>query len=62
MRQTRWLMAGLLSAALGAFSVQAHAQAKVKLRLGHVTSATAIAGQGGKAFADTARQLSNGEI
>jgi tripartite ATP-independent transporter DctP family solute receptor len=55
-------MAGLLSAALGAFSVQAHAQAKVKLRLGHVTSATAIAGQGGKAFADAARQLSNGEI
>jgi len=62
MLQSRWLMAGLLSAALGAFSVQAHAQAKVKLRLGHVTSATAIAGQGGKAFADAARQLSNGEI
>ncbi len=62
MLQSRWLVAGLLSAALGAFSVQAHAQAKVKLRLGHVTSATAIAGQGGKAFADAARQLSNGEV
>ena len=62
MRQSRWAIAALASAFVGFASFQACAQPKLKLRLGHVTSAAAIAGQGGKAFADTARQLSNGEI
>lgn len=62
MRHPKWIAATLMAASLGFASFQALAQPKVKLRLGHVTSATSIAGQGGKAFAEAAKQLSNGEI
>ena len=36
--------------------------AKVKLRIGHVTSITAIAGQGSTKFKEVAERLSNGDI
>lgn len=36
--------------------------AKVKLRIGHVTSITAIAGQGSTKFKEVAEKLSNGDI
>lgn len=62
MRHSKWIAAVLMSAAFGVASLEAVAQPKVKLRLGHVTSATSIAGEGGKAFAEAAKRLSNGEI
>lgn len=39
-----------------------HAQAKVKLRIGHVTTIDAIAGKGSTKFKEVANRLSNGEI
>lgn len=43
-------------------SAIASAQPAVKLRLGHITSATSIAGQGAQAFAKAAREISNGQV
>lgn len=49
--------------ALGALAVAGPADAQqVTLRLGHVTTITAIAGQGSTKFKETAEKLSNGEI
>lgn len=55
-----WLVAAAATMVLAA--VPAAAQEKVKLRLGHVTSAQAIAGKGSAKFAETAKQLSNGAV
>lgn len=49
-------------AAVASFGLVHVAEAQVKLRLGHVTSIDAIAGQGSTEFARTAEELSNGEI
>lgn len=43
-------------------SAIASAQPAVKLRLGHITSATSIAGQGAQAFAKAAKEISNGQV
>ena len=49
--------------AIGAFAAAGSANAQqVTLRLGHVTTITAIAGQGSTKFKETAEKLSNGEI
>src|SRR5690606_28783720 len=52
----------LAAAFLCGTSAAAMAQAKVKLRLGHVTSANAPAGKGSAKFAETAKAVSNGEV
>ncbi len=44
------------------FASEAFAQNKVTLRIGHVTSLQAIAGQGSSKLKEAAAQLSNGEI
>lgn len=62
MRHLKSTAAALLAVAFCAVTLQAAAQPKVKLRLGHVTSATSIAGQGSAAFAEAAKRLSNGEV
>jgi len=62
MRLTKIFAAGTIFAALAAVSTTAVAQPTVKLRLGHVTTAASIAGQGAQAFAKAARELSNGQV
>jgi len=62
MRLTKIFAAGTLFAALAAVSTTAVAQQTVKLRLGHVTTAASIAGQGAQAFAKAAKELSNGQV
>lgn len=62
MRKSKWIAATFIAAAIGIVSLDAAAQPKVKLRLGHITSATSIAGVGGKTFAEAAKRLSNGEV
>jgi TRAP-type transport system periplasmic protein len=59
---SKLVTAATLALSLSAASSIAFAQPVVKLRLGHVTSATSIAGQGSKAFADAAKALSNGQV
>ena len=62
MRRFGWLATAALAVALLCGSGDAVAQAKVKLRLGHVTSLNAPAGQGSQKFAATAKEASNGEV
>ena len=62
MRLTKIFAAGAIFAAFAAVSTTAVAQPVVKLRLGHVTTAVSIAGQGAQAFAKAAKELSNGQI
>ena len=56
------LAAALAAALLCGTSTVVFAQAKVKLRLGHVTSITAPAGMGSTKFAAVAKEASNGEV
>ena len=56
------ISAALAAALLCGTSAVALAQAKVKLRLGHVTSITAPAGLGSTKFAAVAKEASNGEV
>lgn len=56
------LAAATLFVSLIGVASSAAAQPVVKLRLGHVTSAVSIAGQGSKAFADAAKELSGGQV
>lgn len=62
MRRSSWIAAALVTASLSSGVSLALAQPKVKLRLGHITTITSIAGQGSTAFAETAKRLSNGEV
>ncbi len=62
MRYSKLLIATTFVTVVFGASSSALAQQVVKLRLGHVTSSTGIAGQGAKAFAETAKQLSNGQV
>jgi tripartite ATP-independent transporter DctP family solute receptor len=59
------MLKGLFATALAAtmlYGAGAHAQDKVKLRLGHVNSFTNPAGVGSQKFRDTAKELSNGQV
>jgi tripartite ATP-independent transporter DctP family solute receptor len=62
MRYSKWVVASTFAASLIGTSTVAFAQPVVKLRLGHVTSAVSIAGQGAKAFAEAAKELSKGQV
>ena len=62
MRLTKFFAVGAIALALTGVTSMAEAQPSVKLRLGHVTSATSIAGQGAQAFAKAAKELSNGQV
>ncbi len=56
------LIAALAATFLAGVAADALAQAKVTLRLGHVTSLNAPAGQGSQQFAATAKELSDGAV
>ncbi len=62
MRLIKIFFAGTIFAAFAAVTTTAVAQPVVKLRLGHVTTAVSIAGQGAQAFAKAAKEISNGQI
>ena len=62
MRLIKIFFAGTIFAAFAAVATTAVAQPVVKLRLGHVTTAVSIAGQGAQAFAKAAKEISNGQI
>lgn len=62
MRLNKIFAAGAVFAALASMNSIAFAQQPVKLRLGHITSATSIAGQGAQAFAKAAKEISNGAV
>lgn len=62
MRLKKIFAVGTMFMAITGASAIASAQPAVKLRLGHITSATSIAGQGAQAFAKAAKEISNGQV
>ncbi|MGI9409252.1 MAG: TRAP transporter substrate-binding protein, partial [Hyphomicrobiaceae bacterium] len=62
MRAFSYLLVTSVAFTLFSWTPSAHAQAKVKLRIGHVTTIDAIAGKGSTKLKEVAEKLSNGEI
>ena len=62
LRKLKWSAATVAAFSVVGWAPHAAAQASVKLRIGHVTTIEAIAGQGSTKMAATAKELSNGAI
>ena len=62
LRNLKWTAAAVAAVSVFGWAEWAAAEASVKLRIGHVTTIEAIAGQGSTRLAAMAKELSNGEI